>query len=56
MKKKIFMVKSFARNVKVENHDLRRDYGLCHLSFMGCSSNSSWASMPTCSMRWQLIW
>ena len=28
MKKKIFMVKSFARNVKVENHDLRRDYGL----------------------------
>jgi hypothetical protein len=22
------MVKSFARNVKVENHDLRRDYGL----------------------------
>ena len=28
MKKKNFMVKSFARNVQVKNHDLRRDYGL----------------------------
>ena len=27
MKKKNFMVKSFARNVQVKNHDLRRDYG-----------------------------
>ena len=41
MKKKIFMVKSFARNVQVMNQDLRREFGL---------------NLPICSWKWQRIW